>query len=229
MQEAVLAVPQRFGTRWGYDLVVKDEAASVQDYLDAVCRIIREYPLSRTRKKAPSCAGCDLCCKERAPLTWIDVLNLRKYLKMDKAALQEFLDLAGYILVDGPAVDITLRRTGRGCVFLNRQSRLCSVYPARPLVCQTFFCCPVSRRAAGLRQYVVNAGEDELVRQWLLQAGKRGGAPAFHEGYRPKLRLGDWQPNAFTGREHYRQVLLKELCPPRLWQKLYVPAGRGGR
>ncbi len=224
--EAVLVKPKRFGGKIGYDLVVTDDMATVQDYLDAMNRAIAELPFSRGRKKVRECAGCDLCCAERAPLTWIDVLRLRKYLGEEGQSLQGFLDRAGYILVDGPAVDITLRREDDGrCIFLDRRSRLCTVYPARPLVCQTFICCPVSSRAAEVRQWVVNCGEDELVRRWLEQCAREGRQPGFHEGYRPRPRLRDWQPNAFSGRGSYRRVLLREACPPRVWRQVYVPAG----
>lgn len=224
-KEAVRVLPKRFRDKLGYDLIVTDNRASVQDYLDALNRAIGELPLSRGRKKVQTCAGCDHCCAERAPLTWIDILNLKDYLGTGSASLQEFLDRVAYIVVDGPVADIMLSRGDDGrCVFLERQSRLCTIYPARPLVCQTFICCPASRRAARIRELVVNSGEDELVRQWLIQARERGDAPVFHEGYRPKPSLADWEPNAFSGKKHYRQVLLKELCPPEVWKQVFVPA-----
>ncbi len=220
----VQVLAKMFGKRMGYDVVVRDGGASVQDYLDALNGAIEELPLSRGRRKTAACRGCDLCCAERAPLTWVDVLNLEKHLKTGRLSLQQLLDRVGNILVDGPVVDITLRRNEDGsCIFLDRESRLCSVYPARPLVCQTFICCPASRRAARMRDLVVNSGEDELVRRWLLHSGKKGEEPAFHEGYRPRVRIEDWRPNAFTGKKHYRRVLLKELCPPDLWRQVFVP------
>jgi hypothetical protein len=223
-RKAVLVTPRRFGNKWGYDLCVTDARATVQDYLDAMNRAVEDLPLSRGRKKVRVCAGCDLCCAERAPLTWIDVLNLKKHLRIRDGLLQHTLDRVGFIMVDGPVVDITLRRDDdERCAFLNRQSRLCTIYPARPLVCQTFICCPATRRAVRLREWVVNHGEDELVRQWLIQAAQRGTDPVFHEGYRPKPKLGDWKPNAFTGKKHYSRVLLKELLPPGVWKQVYVP------
>jgi len=223
--DKVLVTPKRFGNKWGYDLAVTDSRASVQDYLNALNRVIEEFPLSRGRKKVRACAGCDLCCAERAPLTWIDVLRLQEYLGFADLSLQEVLDKVGYIVVDGPVVDIMLRRdSDERCIFFNRQNRLCTIYPARPLVCQTFICCPGTRRAAGVRETVVNCGEDELVRRWLMQAREKGEKPGIHEGHRPSPRLVDWPPNGFSGKKHYRQVLLKEICPPETWRQVYSPA-----
>lgn len=228
-REKIRIVPKKFGKSLGYDIMVIHQRASVQDYLDALNRAVEELPLSRDRKKARKCAGCDLCCAERAPLTWMDVLRLGEYLGIGKENLQQLLDRVGYILVDGPVVDITLRREEDGrCAFLDRGKRLCAIYSARPLVCQTFICCPGTSRAAEVRQWVVNLGEDELVRRWLLQAREMGVEPVYHEGYRPRPRPEDWQPNAFSGKKHYRRVMLKDLLPPGLWKQVFIPSyGRG--
>lgn len=221
----VLIKPKQFGSKLGYDLEVINREASVQDYLDALNRAVEELPLTRSRKNVPRCSGCDLCCAERAPLTWIDALRLGEHLGGGAGNLLRLLDRVGYIVVDGPVVDITLRREEDGvCAFLDRERRLCTIYPARPLVCQTFICCPGTSRAAVVRQWVVNLGEDELVRRWLLQARERGEEPRFNEGYRPGLRIADWRPNAFSGREQYHQVLLRELLPPGVWKQVYRPA-----
>jgi len=217
----VLVLPKQFGKGTGYDLVVVSRQASVQDYLDALNRAVEELPLSRSRNKTAGCAGCDLCCGERAPLTWPDILRMEKHLGFG-GGLQSLLDRVGHIAVDGPVVDITLRREEDGrCSFLDRDKRLCTIYPARPLVCQTFICCTGTGRAAGVRKWVVNLGEDELVRQWLNQAAERGLKPRYHQGSRPGLRLDDWRPNAFTGKKQYRQVLLREILPAGLWKQVF--------
>ena len=217
----VLVLPKQFGKGMGYDLVVINQRASVQDYLDALNKAVDNLPLSRSRKKAAQCAGCDLCCAERAPLTWPDVLRLEEHLGPGEN-LQRLLDRIGHIAVDGPVVDITLRREEDGrCSFLDRNKRLCTIYSARPLVCQTFICCPGTSRAAGVRKWVVNLGEDELVRRWLTLAVDRGVKPRYHEGHQPNPCLNDWQPNAFTGKKQYHQVLLRDILPPGLWKQVF--------
>jgi len=218
--EKILILPKQFGMGMGYDLVVTNQRASVQDYLDALNKAVDELPLSRSRKKAVQCAGCDLCCAERAPLTWLDVKRLEEHLSPGEN-LQLLLDRVAHITVDGPVVDIILRRAGDGrCSFLDRNKRLCTIYPARPLVCQTFICCPGTDRAAGVRKWVVNLGEDELVRRWLGRAVAEGVKPRYHAGHRPNPCLNDWLPNAFTGKKQYRQVLLRDILPPGLWKQV---------
>ena len=219
---AVQVLLQNFDNAYGYDLTVTDESATVQDYLDALNHAIEEYSLTRSRKKVSSCQGCELCCAERAPLTAIDLFNIKAYLKVSDETLQKTLDQIGYVVVNGPAVDITLRRgEDERCVFLGRKNKLCSIYSARPLVCQTFICCPSSTKAARLKEIIVNYGEDELVRQWLVQASEKGGAPGFHEGIRPKINIKDWKPNVFSAKRNYREVTIKEISPPNLWKQLY--------
>ncbi|WP_034630983.1 YkgJ family cysteine cluster protein [Desulfotruncus alcoholivorax] len=219
---AVQVLLQNFNHDYGYDLVVTDGSATVQDYLDALNYAIEKYTLTRSRKKVASCQGCELCCAERAPLTAIDLSNIKDYLKVGGESLQKTLDRISYIVVNGPAVDITLRRgEDERCIFLDRKEKLCSIYPARPLVCQTFICCPSSAKAVRLRELVVNFGEDELVRQWLAQASEKGESPGFHEGFRPKINIKDWKPNVFSAKSNYKEVKLKEICPPSLWKQLY--------
>ena len=213
---------QNFNHAFGYDLVVTDESATIQDYLDALNHAIEELSLTRGRKKVRSCQGCELCCAERAPLTAVDIMNIKKHLNAADELLQQTLDRMAYIVVNGPAVDITLRRgEDERCIFLSRKNRLCTIYSVRPLVCQTFICCPASAKAAKLREVIVNCGEDELVRQWLVQAKERGESPGYHEAFKPKINLKDWKHNVFTAKRNYRDIKLKELCSSSLWKQLY--------
>ncbi len=215
-------MPVNFGGRLGYDLAVTGEGATVQDYLDALGAAIKKVPFYRAKNAGGRCFGCPLCCAERAPLTYIDVLRLKSYTGFS-GDLGQFLDRAAFIVANGRAVDIVLRRREDGfCLFLDEKSFLCTVYPVRPLVCQTYICGPLSRRAAKLKELVVNAGEDELVRCWLTEACREGKRPVPHAGVRPRPRLSDWEPNAFTGRKDYRDVLLREICPPAFWRELML-------
>ncbi len=205
----------------GYDVAVRRPDATVEDYLTALDRAIAGAGLYRGRAPGRnSCRGCDRCCAERLPLTWIDYLNLRAAVAPD-TDLETFLATYGHVLVDGPAVDITLAADAEGrCCFLEPVYGTCRVYPARPLTCRTFICCPSTPRSRRLRAVLVNRGEDELVRQWLLVARNRGKPPLIHEGYRPRPRLTDWPPTPFAGRTAYREVPLKAVCPPDLWRQL---------
>ncbi len=205
----------------GYDVIVRDPGASVEDYLTALDRAIAEAGLYRARAPGRTgCHGCDRCCAERLPLTWIDYLNLRAAAAPD-AGLEAFLSVYGHVLVDGPAVDITLAADPAGrCCFLDPDRKICRVYPARPLTCRTYVCCPSTTRARRLRAVLVNRGEDELVRQWLLAAHRRSKPPLIHEGFRPRPRLADWPPTPFSGHTTYREVPLQAVCPPNLWRRL---------
>lgn len=220
----------------GYDLVIRDARASVQDYLDAFNAAIAVLPLERTRLVAPgqNCAGCERCCAERAPLTIIDCLLLSqalgKPLRMPPGKLfrkvtgekgpggwDAFFDRFTTVMVAGPVVDIALKRREDGrCIFLDRKTKLCCVYEARPFVCQTFICSPAARRALALREAVVNKGEDELVRLWLATK------MVIHQASDPCPDPQDWPPTPFAGKTHYREVLLKDVLPAKLWRKLFA-------
>lgn len=217
--EAVLVVPFLSGGKLGYDLIVADSRASVHDYLDALNRAIEQLSLSCYRKNAlPVCAGCGICCVDTVPLTWIDILNLQEQQGADYESLQQSLNRGGYIQPGWRWVDFTLRKGEDGlCVFLNRESRLCSIHLARPLACQLYIRCRASRRADRVREYVVRMAKNDIVSQWLIQDAVREGTPAFHEGNRPRPKL-----NAFSGKKNYRQVLLKDLLPPEVWRQVYV-------
>jgi len=203
----------------GYDVLVADHAATVGDYLDALNRAIEEMPLHRGRARRRACKGCDRCCAERLPLTAIDAEVLRRATWTPN--LSAFLARYGHVLVDGRAVDITLARREDGrCCFLDPANRTCRLYAARPLVCQTFICCPQTKRARRLREVLVNRGEDELVRRWLAEAGAAGREPVIHEGYNPRVRDTDWPATPFADREVYDEIPLREVCPPGIWREL---------
>lgn len=199
----------------GYDVVITNNSATVGDYINALDELIISGDLFRSRDNVRCCTGCDLCCRERAPLTWIDVLTLARGLGLTTEPLGPILDKVGKITIAGPVVDIVLRRNSSGnCGLLNPQTKLCRVYQFRPLACRTFICCPTTRRADQLREVVINKGEDELVRRWiegLKAAGERAGNHLSPE---------DYPQSAFAGKSKYDDVLLSELCSPVLWSKL---------
>jgi Fe-S-cluster containining protein len=218
----VKILPENINGRKGYDIRILSNTATVQDYLDAINKAIENNCFYRSRAVSiTDCAGCDLCCAERAPLTWVDLCRLREYSGDSSATVQALLDRFGYVVVDGPVVDIMLKRgQDNRCILLDRKTKLCAAYMFRPLVCQTFICCALSRRAELLREAVVNKGEDELVRQWLWEARASKRNPLIHEGYRAKPDLRDWPSTPFAGRVGYQEVFLKDICPEKLWREL---------
>ena len=221
MQVRVFTVD--FQGQKGYDVQVLSPEATVQDYLDGLNRLIEEGDLARLRCQVKVCAGCDRCCAERIPLTNIDILRLREARDVGGNSLYEVLNRCAEIEVEAPWVDITLAREGSGvCLFLNKENKRCKIYAHRPLVCQTFVCSPATKRAQALRSTVVNTGEDELVRLWLLE-GMLTGSLLVNKGGAKGIRLADWEENPFTGKTKYSRILLKDLCPEKLWLELTLP------
>jgi len=205
----------------GLDILIADHKSSVADYLSAVDEFA---PVGRSRNKLSSgCFGCFACCQERIPLTSIDYEQIFSHhlIKSVEHNWPRFLDKISLITVVGRRVDITLRLDRGGmCIFLDRNKGLCTIYPIRPLVCRTYICAPLSKNAADLRELIVNQGEDELVRLWLEDALHAEAMPVYHEGDQADIRIEDWRENPFSGKKEYRDILLKDLCPPGLWRRL---------
>ncbi|GAB6157777.1 hypothetical protein JCM39194_09770 [Desulfotomaculum varum] len=202
-----------------YDIEVLHPRATVQDYLDAINDFIE-------KNTDPPCRGCDECCWERIPLTSIDVYNYLQCTNMlqldNRWPLLDFLEKYCYIYVEGGAVDISLGFTLEGaCIFLNQQEQICSGYAYRSLVCQSFICLESTLRAQELRSELVNAGMDELVRQWLWQSRQAGRKPFAHEAHNANPNMDDYPVNGFTDKTSYRQVFLADICSRKLWNKLY--------
>lgn len=207
----------------GIDINIKNDTATVSDYCQALEDFILEGKYHRIRSKSLTCEGCDICCRERIPLTAVDIIKLKEKVAPD-LALRDFLLRYTYIVVAGPAMDITLARdSNEFCIFLNKKTRKCNHYQERPLVCRTYICADSSTRADKLREAVVNTGEDELVRLSLEVAGDRG--LLYHEAVDPLVDKRDWPENSWTGKTEYNQVPLKEILSPSLWSELKIKKG----
>ncbi len=217
----VEAVPVMINGQEGYDIRVRDPEATVQDYIDAVNLFISSNKYYRSRTpESDTCFGCDLCCRERIPVTLVDVYNL------SDGNMEQVMENLLHVYVEGPVVDITMGLDGAGgCRCLDSVRRLCKLYRRRPLVCQTFICCPSTRKARQLRAEIVNAGEDELVRTWFDIKGKNG--LIMHEADSPAPDIRDYPQTPFCGAKNYKDVKLKEICSPGLWEKLLVPSVNG--
>jgi Fe-S-cluster containining protein len=210
----------------GYDLEVLNPAATVQDYLDSLN--------SFQDKFIAPCRGCDNCCWERIPLTYLDVVNyindpnIRDLLSHGIPPLTAFIHRFCFVFGQGQVVDIFLRQQDNSaCVFLNIDRQICSCHASRSLVCQTFVCLPHSQRGEELRNIIVNTGEDELVRQYLLEAEALGEPIKFNESQNASPRLADYPPTVFSGKTSYREVRIKDIVPESLWNKLYHPNKQG--
>lgn len=224
MNKKIKVTPIKLKSYTGYDLQVLDEEATVQDYLDSLDELFLGHDLSRARNQVATCEGCPKCCNERIPLTSIDLNLMLEHFNLGKSgqnklALVDFIIRFAYVTVEGPAVDITLRRPLENCIHLNDLGK-CSKYLYRPLVCRTFFCCPSTKRAELLREFIVNTGEDELIRLWLTQIINDNNNLTIDEAYDAEPDLDDWPENPFSGKEQYNEIKLKDLCPANLWSQL---------
>lgn len=199
--------------RTGYDIRIKDPGATVQDYIDCLNDFIEKSPCFRTRApQKESCYACDLCCQERIPVTLIDAYNLNGNMNVTEAIRKFF-----HVYVEDRVVDITMGLDESGsCRLLDRTGGICSNYLRRPLVCQTFICCPATAAARQLREEVVNAGEDELVRSW-FRGRKKDGRYLINEAVNPRLNPADYSPTPFYAKTSYKQVKLKDVCSKKLW------------
>ena len=208
-----------FADAVGYDLEILSPEATAADYLAAVNQFQDEFV-------AP-CKGCDSCCWERIPLTYLDVLayladpRIQEALPPGLPALSAFVQQFCHVFGEGPVIDIALKQqANKACLWLDQSAQCCSRHPARTLVCQTFICLPHSEPAGKLRDLLLNIGEDELVRQYLLEAETFAIPLVIHEGKNPSPRLADYPATSFAGKTAYSQVLLRDVLPAELWTAL---------
>lgn len=210
----------------GYDVRLNHPEATVEDYRQALNQWQNAAGWYRSRQPGlDDCAGCRGCCQERIPLTAADLDRLQQNLSPRPKSRLTAIKLWGYTAARGPVADITLKRRANGaCLFLDPKSSRCKIYAIRPLVCETFICCPSTQRAQQLRETVVNRGEDELIRQWLLALTAEGvnieKDPPLDAGKKVALSLKDWPATPFSGCREFSEVRLKDLCEPSLWRFL---------
>ena len=197
----------------GCDIRIIDPQATVADLMDALDGFAADH--------LADCKGCDGCCQERAPLLSADVPALARKLPSDTAwPAHAVVASFGLLRIDDGASDVMLRRDADGvCAQLDRENRCCTIWPQRPFVCRSHFCMPRSFLLEQLRQDIANLGLNELTR--LLLAEEANGAPPL-DGVRLSERLNgdDYQPNAFSGKSDYHDILLKDCVDPELWKEL---------
>lgn len=202
----------------GIDVLLYNDNATIADYTKALDAYILKGKFTRLRSNTGQCEGCNICCQERIPLTSIDVRRLKREIAPD-LDLPQFFQRYTYITVEGRAVDITLARDCQDkCIFLDPHTHKCLIYEARPLVCRTYICTKLSPQASEMRDYLVNSGEDELVRIW-WESGQEKGL-VIHEADDPAVIGQDWPENVWTGKTNYEELKIKEILPDNLWEKV---------
>jgi Fe-S-cluster containining protein len=218
--EKVIARPLDINELRGYQIEITSDEATVADYLAAVNKFIDHEEYHRSRNVVTTCEGCPHCCNERIPLTNIDIENLANHPHVGSNPLKEQIKTWGFVYLEGPSIDISIQRNHqKRCVFLNDKTDKCMVYYNRPLVCQTFICCPVEDSSQELRSIIVNLGEDQLVRDW-LSTHVEGEMMHIDDANEPEIALADWENNLFHQKKSYDEVFLIDLLPRDLWNKL---------
>lgn len=203
----------------GYDVQVVGETVDLAQYLAGLNEMQAKY--------FDQCYGCDGCCWERAPLNGIDILRYVAALwpeQLEKAPYHFFLQNYAHVDKNQGVVDIALKREANGaCTFLQQAKKYCTTHTCRSLVCQSYICIPQTERAELLRQQIVNAGIDDLVRRYLWECAAQGITPCFHSGDDSPVCLEDYPANGFSGKTAYGQVCLKDIVSSELWQQLQLP------
>lgn len=95
------------------------------------------------------CHHCNHCCTDVVclPSPW-DVVRIAKTTGEDPYEFLEFLtpDEIGevakndptWLICNGQRHIMALRRDKKGCYFLDKKSRLCTIYDARPILCRLY-------------------------------------------------------------------------------------------
>lgn len=203
----------------GYDVELLQESVTLAQYLAGLNALQDKY--------FDQCYGCDGCCWERAPLNGVDILRYEKALwpdQLDQTPYGFFLENYAHVYQESGMVDIALKRKENGaCVFLDQEKKCCTTHTCRSLVCQSYICIPQTERAELLRQQIVNAGIDDLVRRYKLECAARLRPFFAHSGDEGEVNLADYPENGFAGKTDYDQVLLREIVSADLFAALQEP------
>jgi Fe-S-cluster containining protein len=200
---------------WGYDVQILETDATVKDYLDSLNQFQED-------KVAP-CLGCSGCCWERAPLTAPDIFQFGNHLFAGRSTdqpIRRFLEAYGLVYAEEGVVDIIIRRdSDNACIFLDKVQQCCKQHSIRSFVCQSYICLPTSQRAAALREQIVNAGENELIRLYSLEFS--GETPHIDEG-KGAVEWSAYIGKGFTNKTAFDQVLIREVVDEALFQRLLI-------
>ena len=116
------------------------------------------FPMKDLKNLRFDCTRCGNCCTDKdtlVNLTYLDILRIKKGLKLD---LKEVLDILGFYIFDktitsedkkrmvltpvetekGPAFVALLKNSLGGCYFYKSKNKKCLIYDLRPMFCRTF-------------------------------------------------------------------------------------------
>lgn len=71
------------------------------------------------------CSNCGSCCSDMLPISDNEIIRIRKYIR--KHNIKEYRHNGRM------GADLT-------CPFRDEQKKVCTIYPVRPEICQTFMC-----------------------------------------------------------------------------------------
>lgn len=216
IKRKIILLPLRFKEALGYDLKVADEDATVEDWRSALNQFFLYGSYTRLwAKNKLDCLDCSLCCRDRIPLTSIDIYHMMSYLQEEK--IETFFLKYVRVIFLGPAVDILLKTTKDGhCLFWEKEKGRCRIYPARPLVCQSFSCSPLSNRAKELREIIINVGEDEAVRLWAQHVFSKK-TKRKNTSFDP----ANYPPTPFRGALSFKDVKIADVVSPEFRRILH--------
>lgn len=217
IKRKIILLPLRFKEALGYDLKVADKDTTVEDWRSALNHFFLYGSYTRLwAKNKLDCLGCSLCCRDRIPLTSIDIYHMMSYLREEE--IETFFSKYVRVIFLGPAVDILLKTTKDGhCLFLEKEKGRCRIYPAHPLVCQSFSCSPLSKRAKELREIIINQGEDEAVRLWAKYIFSKKA-----KGENTSFDPANYPPTSFRGALAFKDVKLVDVVLPEFWHILSI-------
>jgi len=200
----------------GCDIQVLSPLATAEDMLQALDDFAAEY--------LADCRGCDGCCRERAPLTCLDMDKLIPLVEESPWPIHSVCKAYANLDISKAGVtDITWKRgEDNACLNLDQINKQCKIWANRAFVCRSHFCLPRSQRLSQLREELVNAGENELTRLLLLE--EESGAPPLNG--RPlaeQVNPQDYASGPLMGCRSASQVYLQKVLSPELWQELQNP------
>lgn len=184
---------------FAYDVTVNNEDATIGDYI----RLLDDF----LEEKVAPCIGCDLCCKQRIPLTLPDLYT---YAGKKKEDIEIFLREKAVIQKNGLVYDVKLvQRDDGSCIYLDQKNQRCLDHAHRSLVCHTYICLPQTERARNLRESLINKGEDALF------------GAAFALGILEDAKgKENYPPDPLWQGKSFDEIKLKEVLPPSVYQAL---------